>query len=64
VRRVMTEDGRPITAIDPQKQRSLLSRGLSTGAASGLRVEPEARLSDAMTVEAFKLSLDDLLVSN
>ena len=63
VRRGMTGDGRPIIAIDPQKQRSLLSKGLSTGAARGLRVESEARLSDTMTVEAFKLALDDL-VSN
>ena len=38
-------------------------QGLSTGAARGLLVEPEGRLSDAMTVETFKLALDDL-VSN
>ena len=59
----MTEDGRPIIAIDPQKQRSLLSKGFSTGAARGLLVEPKGRQSDAMTVEAFKLALDGL-VSN
>ena len=64
VRRVMTKDGRPIIAVDPQKQRTLASRVLSTGAARGLLVEPAGRLSDAMTVEAFKLALGDLLISN
>ncbi|NOR41635.1 MAG: hypothetical protein GQ537_10545 [Gammaproteobacteria bacterium] len=63
VQRVMTGDGRPIIAIDSMEQRSLLSRGLSTGVARGLQVEPKGRLSDAMTVEAFKLALDGL-VSN
>ncbi len=64
VRRVMTKDGRPIIAVDPRKQHALPPRILSTGAARGLLVEPAGRLSDAMTVETFKLALGDLLVSN
>ena len=64
VRRVMTNDERPITGIDPQKQRALPSRMLTTGTARGLLVGSAGRVSDAMTVEAFKLALADLVAPN
>ena len=64
VLRVLTEDGRPIITIDPKKPRALSTKVLSTGVARGLLVEPAGHLSDAMTVESFKIALRNLLSSN